>query len=189
MAIFDDPQNLYPLTNHPKIGYRWLGRLGGPYGCPKFGANPPMGLLGKWVKYSEFFYLYFFFGNSPTGQTRRPQKAHLARVRVDDSKKRGHCGWSQYAPTKSKMADGRHFAKSVKSPYLFNLLNDFDEIWHDDTYWHIDRPLKFHFFENQRWRWPPSWKSQKSRYLRDVLTDLYEIWYGDLKWVINCPGR
>jgi len=30
-----------------------------------------MGLMGKWVKYNEFFYLYLFFMNSPTGQTRR----------------------------------------------------------------------------------------------------------------------
>jgi len=29
------------------------------------------GLLGKWVKYNDFFYLYLFFMNSPTGQTRR----------------------------------------------------------------------------------------------------------------------
>jgi len=29
------------------------------------------GLLGKWVKYNEFFFIYTFFMNSPTGQTRR----------------------------------------------------------------------------------------------------------------------
>jgi len=30
------------------------------------------GLLGKWLKYIEiFFYLYLFFINSPTGQTRQ----------------------------------------------------------------------------------------------------------------------
>ena len=31
------------------------------------------GLLGKWVKYNEIFFIYFllFFINSPTGQTRR----------------------------------------------------------------------------------------------------------------------
>ena len=46
--------------------------VGGPYGFAKFGANPSMGLLGKWVKYNQiFFYLYLFFMNSPTGQTRR----------------------------------------------------------------------------------------------------------------------
>ena len=27
--------------------------------------------MGKWVKYNEFFYLYLFFMNSPTGQTCR----------------------------------------------------------------------------------------------------------------------
>ena len=30
----------------------------------------------------------------------------------------GHRGWSKYVPNKSKMADDRHFAKPVKSPYL-----------------------------------------------------------------------
>jgi len=44
--------------------------------------------------------------------------------------------------------------KTVKSPYLGTGLTDFDEIWHDDAYWSLtaDRPLKFRFFENARWR-------------------------------------
>ena len=93
----------------------------------------------------------------------------------------GHRGWSQYAPNKFKMADGRHLAKSVKSLYLCNLLTDFDDIWLTDAHWPLtaDRPLKFRIFENPRWRRPPSLKSQKSRYLHNGLTDLYEIWYGD----------
>jgi len=49
--------------------------VGDPYGCAKFGANPSTGgLLGKWVKYNEIFFIYLFipfFMNSPTGQTRR----------------------------------------------------------------------------------------------------------------------
>jgi len=75
---------------------------------------------------------------------------------------------------KSKMADGRHF-KTVKSPYLCNLLTDFHEIWHDDAYSPptAERPLKFRIFENSRWWQPPSGKSQKSRYLNNGLTDLY----------------
>jgi len=75
--------------------------------------------------------------------------------------------------------------KTVKSPYLCNRLNDFDEMWHDDAHWPptADRPLKFWIFENSRWLQPPSWKSQKSRYFRNYLTDLYEIWYADAKWV------
>ena len=32
---------------------------------------------------------------------------------------------------KSKMADGRHFEKTAKSPYLHNRLTNFDEIWQD----------------------------------------------------------
>ena len=52
------------------------------------------------------------------------------------------------------MADSRHFEKTVKSLYLCNRLTDFDEIWHDDAYWHpiAERPLKFRIFENSRWR-------------------------------------
>jgi len=48
--------------------------------------------------------------------------------------------------------------KTVKSPYLFNRLTDFDEIWHDDANWPptADRPLKFRIFENSKWRQPPS---------------------------------
>jgi len=33
------------------------------------------------------------------------------------------------------MADGRHFEKTVKSPYLSNRLIDFDEIWHAGADW------------------------------------------------------
>ena len=36
---------------------------------------------------------------------------------------------------KSKMADGRHFEKTVKSPYLSNRLIDFDEIWRAGADW------------------------------------------------------
>jgi len=33
------------------------------------------------------------------------------------------------------MADGRHFEKNVKSPYLCDRSADFDEIWQDGAYW------------------------------------------------------
>jgi len=41
--------------------------------------------------------------------------------------------------------------KTVKLPYLYNRLSDFDEIWHGDAYWPTtaDRPLKFPIFEIQ----------------------------------------
>ena len=56
------------------------------------------------------------------------------------------------------MADGRHFEKTVKSPYLCNRLTDFDEIWYIDAHWPLtaDLPLKFPIFENPKWRRPPS---------------------------------
>ena len=96
----------------------------------------------------------------------------------------GHRGWSQEAPNKSKMADGRLWKRTVKSRYLCDRLTDF-LIWYGDAYWPLtaDQPLKFWNFYTPRWRRPPSWKSQKSRYLRNNLTDLCEIWYSDAKWV------
>jgi len=43
-----------------------------PKAVPNLVQIRPRGLLGKWVKYNEnFIYLYLFFMNSPTGQTRR----------------------------------------------------------------------------------------------------------------------
>jgi len=35
--------------------------------------------------------------------------------------------------SKSKMADGSHFEKTVKSSYLSNSWTNFDEIWHGDA--------------------------------------------------------
>jgi len=76
--------------------------------------------------------------------------------------------------------------KTVKSPYLCNLLTDFHEIWQDDAHspHTAGRPLKFRIFENSRWRQPPSGKSQKSRYLRSGLTNLSEISYTDAQNVL-----
>ena len=71
---FRPPQNPHPLTDHQKICCLWLSRR--PLrlcriSCKSVHGGP----LGKWVKYNEksFFviYLYPFFMNSPTGQTRR----------------------------------------------------------------------------------------------------------------------
>jgi len=43
-----------------------------PTAAPNLVQIRRWGLLDKWVKYKEnFFYLYPFFINSPTGQTRR----------------------------------------------------------------------------------------------------------------------
>jgi len=64
---------------------------------------------------------------------------------------------------KSKMADGRHFEKTVKSSYLSNRWTDFDEVWHGDANWPPtgDRPLKCWIFQKPRWRRSPSWKTTK----------------------------
>jgi len=57
---FRPPQNLHPLTDHQKNSYRWLRRR--PLRlcqiwCKSFDGR----LLGKWVKYNEFFFIYTFF--------------------------------------------------------------------------------------------------------------------------------
>jgi len=60
MAIFNPPQNPHPLTDHQKIWYRWLRRRPlrlWQIWCKSFGG----GLLGKWVKYNEFLFIYTFF--------------------------------------------------------------------------------------------------------------------------------
>jgi len=82
------------------------------------------------------------------------------------------------------MADGRHFEKTVKSPYLSNRLTDFDEIWHGDANCPPtgDRPLKFRIFQKPRCG-PHREKPQKSRYHSSGLTDLREIWHDYTKWV------
>jgi len=56
------------------------------------------------------------------------------------------------------MADGRHFEKTVKSPYLSTRLIDFDEIWHAGADWRRTggRSLKFPIFQRTRWRRQPS---------------------------------
>ena len=62
-----------PLNRLPKNWHRWLRRRRQRL-CRIWCKSPHGGLLGKWVKYNEIFYLSIglhFFGNSPTGQTRR----------------------------------------------------------------------------------------------------------------------
>jgi len=46
------------LTDHEKFGSG--DYVGSPYGCAKFGANPSWGILGKWVRYNEHFYLFIY---------------------------------------------------------------------------------------------------------------------------------
>jgi len=59
---FRPPTESTPLDRSPKIGTG--DYVGGPYGCAKFGTNPVMGLLGKWVKYNELFFIYTFFSGT-----------------------------------------------------------------------------------------------------------------------------
>jgi len=71
MAIFDPPQNPHPLTIIKKLLLVITSAT--PTAVPNLVQIRPWGVLGKWLKYNEIFkiYLYLFFMNSPTGQTRR----------------------------------------------------------------------------------------------------------------------
>ena len=159
-----------------------------PTAAPNLVQIRRWGLLGKWVKYNEnFIYLFipFFMNSSDPStdfhdfQTTRTHagmcllgvsltllpilgvkllhrfQPHFAQRQRPSS---GRRGWSQWSSNKSKMADGRHFEKNVKSLYLCNRLTDFDKIWYSDAYQPLtaDRPLKFPIFENPKWRRPPS---------------------------------
>jgi len=59
------------LTNHEK--FVTGDYIGGPTAVPYLVQIRPWWLLGKWVKYNKIIYLfiYTFFMNSPTSQTRR----------------------------------------------------------------------------------------------------------------------
>ena len=60
-----------PSTDHQKICHRWLRRRLLRL-CQIRCISVRGRLLGTWVKYNQNnFYLYHFFGNSPTGQMRR----------------------------------------------------------------------------------------------------------------------
>jgi len=63
------------------------------------------------------------------------------------------------------MADGRHFEKTVKSPYLSNRLIDFDEIWHAGADWPRkgSRSLKFPIFQKNKMAPAAILKNHKNR--------------------------
>ena len=65
------PTESTPLDRSPKNLVQVITSAA-PMATPNLVQIRRWGLLGKWVKYNEFFfYLYLFFINSPTGQTRR----------------------------------------------------------------------------------------------------------------------
>ena len=126
-----------------------LKRRGLVEGCAFWGfrlyCSPFWGLnfQAKLAKYCEFMLSKLLYRFQPNfAQRQRPQS--------------GHSGWSQYVLNKSKMADGRRFAKSVKSQYLGNLLSNFDEIWQSEAHRPLtaNRSLKFRISDNKKWRRP-----------------------------------
>ena len=195
MAIFDPHRIHTPWPITKKFGTG--DYVGGPYGCAKFGANVDGGLLGKWVKYNEFFlFIYTFFSWT-----------HL-QVRRDDGFSRF---MAQTTRTRARMCLlGVSLTLlpilGVKSPENLN-------------FWGVNRRFqakrakywKFHVIETtasistkfcktiETIKWssrvvpigaqqiqnggrPPFSKTVKSPYLCNRLTDFDEIWYSDAYW-------
>ena len=70
MAIFD-PHRIHSRDRSPKNLVQVIMSVT-PRAVLNLVQIRPWGLLGKWVKYNEIFYLFIpFFMNSPTGQTRQ----------------------------------------------------------------------------------------------------------------------
>ena len=63
------------------------------------------------------------------------------------------------------MADGRHFEKTVKLPYLSTRLTDFDEIWHAGADWPPTggRSLKFPICQKNKMAAAAILKNHKNR--------------------------
>jgi len=68
MAIFDPPQNPHPLTDRQKL-VQVIAAMA-PTAVPNLVQIRPWRASGQMAEIKRFFYLYLFFGNSPTGQTR-----------------------------------------------------------------------------------------------------------------------
>ena len=88
----------------------WLKRRGLAQGCafwgfrwycsPFWGEIPPKNKFGAWID---------IFKPSHIIETTASISTKICKTIVTTS---SHRGWSQYAPNKSKMADGRHFEKN-----------------------------------------------------------------------------
>jgi len=223
MAIFDPPQNPHPLTDHQKNCHGWL-RWPRLWLCQIWCKSVHGGLLGKRVKYNQFFMTLFWevaYRSCPLTDF------HAWWLKwCGLAKGCAICGFREIPPPQNSNLDGKILKVSYqnycidsnqilhndrdhqgvimggpstcptnprwqKPPFwkLHNFLTDFDEIWHNDTYWPrtAGRLLKFRIFENPRWLWQPSWKSQKLQYLSNNLTDLHEIMYCDAKLVFLLP--
>jgi len=148
------------------------------------------GLLGKWVKYNEiFFYLYLFFMNSLTGQTRRQI------FTLDGSNDADSCKGVSLTllpilgvkfPENSNFWDvnrcSSQTGKILKVSCYRNYCIDFNQILHNDRDHQeviVGGPNRLP--TNLGWRTAGGIlkKPVKSPYLCNHLTDFDKIWYSD----------
>jgi len=64
---FQPPQNQCPLTDRQKFVTDDYAH--DFYSCAKFGKNPSIRDAGQIGEKQQFFFIYAFLSNSPTGQT------------------------------------------------------------------------------------------------------------------------
>jgi len=160
---FRPPQNRHPSADHPQKTVTG-DYVAEPYGCAKLSAYPSTrGLVGTWVKNNpNYFYLYPFLRNSPTGQTRWRIFMHDGSNDAESRKDVpfrdfSHCspfrgqktpktpnfeawiGVFKPVPTVKnlKFRKFKMVAAAIleirKLTYLRRGLSDFDKIWHSDA--------------------------------------------------------
>ena len=158
------------------------------------------GLLGKWVKYNKIFfiYLYLFFINSPTGQTRRRIFTLDGSHDADSRKDVPFGGFVYIAPyfrgkiPRKPQFLGREQAfssqtgKILKVSCYRNYCIDFKQILQNDRDHQVvvvggpnRRPT------NPRWRTAAILKTVKSSYVCNRLTDFDKIWCSDAYWPLT----
>ena len=123
-ATFDPPQNEHPLTDHPKIWYRWLRRR--PLRLRQIWCKSvDGGLLGAILKITKNAISPQRFDRSLRNLVRWCKMGLLTAATVKNFKFH-----------KSKMADGRHF----KNRSIAISLQPFDRFWWNLARWRILAP-------------------------------------------------
>jgi len=132
------------LTNHQK--FVTGDYIGGPTAVPYLVQIRPWWLLGKWVKYNKIIYLfiYTFFMNSPTSQTRRRIFTLDGSNDADSRKGVPFGGFVDTAPNfggeiprnppflGGEWAFSSQTSKILKVSYYQKYCIDFNQIWHND---------------------------------------------------------
>jgi len=82
------------------------------------------------------------------------------------------------------MVDGRHFEKTVKSPYLSNRLIDLGEIWHAGADWPRTGGRSLKFPKKNKMAAAAILKNHKNRDITTTDWQIFEkIWHDYAKWI------